>query len=62
MLLVDSNDDVIFATTESCIKCLEDKMHLTILTNFGAVEGREYQTVKKENKNVKLVNVKCVCG
>ena len=66
MLLVDSNEDVIFVTSKSCLTCLQVKNKLTILQDFGEVERQELVELKKElnkfTQDVKIINVNCECN
>lgn len=58
LLLIDTHEDIILVTPESCLRCLQIKKKLTILKDFGIITNSKDWT----KINVKIYNVKCECS
>jgi hypothetical protein len=59
--LVNTNQDIIICSPDSCIKCLEDKCRVEVLKSYKVIsptEIKEWGEVKKQHK---LQSVHVIC-
>ncbi len=57
LCIVDTNRDVCICTDDSCLACLEQKLHLKILYTYQISES---SLMKWKKENVSGFHVKCV--
>lgn len=59
MLLIDTNDDIVLVTEDSCLRCLQVKCSFTILKNYGIIDNKEVKEFVK--LKIKILRAKCEC-